>query len=75
MSFIFFIIIFVLLIGLIVLSSVFGIVMTILRGIFSFGKSPQSTTYTKTSSSPQNKNERVFFDKTEAEDAEYEEIK
>ncbi len=75
MSFIFFILIFVLLIGLIILSSAFGIVMTILRGIFSFGKTIKTTTYTKTTSSAQNKTERIFFDKAEAEDAEYEEVK
>jgi hypothetical protein len=76
MGFIFFILIFVLLVGLIILSSAFSIVMTILRGIFSFGKSPKSTSYTTTSPpSTQNKKERIFFDKAEAEDAEYEEIK
>lgn len=71
LSFLFFIVIFVLVIGLVIISTIFGF----LRSIFSFGKrntqaqSAQSQTYEQPTSKSK------IFDRNEGEYVDYEEIK
>lgn len=79
MSFIFFILIFVLLFGLIFVLWILNFVFGIFRTIFSFGRRGHSASrndggYNEPSSAKKNK-EKIIFDKTDVVDAEYEEIK
>lgn len=76
MSFLFILLFFVGIIVLVILLGALNFVLSILRGIFSFGRRPknnssQSSTVTRRSS----KKENLLFDKNEAEDTDYEEIK
>ena len=79
MSFIFFILIFVLLFGLIIVLGVLNFVFGIFRSIFSFGRRghsvPRNDGYNEQPTSSKKNKEKIIFDKTDVEDAEYEEIK
>jgi flagellar basal body-associated protein FliL len=76
LSGIFFIIIIVFIIALFILAGVVNFVLSILRGIFSLGKNNSSPRNTASQSqSSRKKKERIYFNKEEALDVEYEEIK
>jgi len=77
LSFLLFILIFVVVIGLVIILSVIGFVSSIFRGIFSFGRRTGNQSQDSTGENQQKptKKEKVLFDKSEAQDADYEEIK
>lgn len=77
-SFLFFVIIFVLIVGLIFVLGALNFVFGIFRSIFSFGRRRPSASYNEqggyASSAPKHK-EKPMFDKSDVEDVDYEEIK
>lgn len=78
MSFLFFIIILAIIFGLIILMGVFNIIVSILKGVFSFGKDKSTSTeptQQQEQYSEDKKRARKLFNKEEAEDVEFEEIK
>lgn len=75
MSFLFFLLIFVGIIALVILLGALNFVFSILRGIFSFGRSPRNPNQEAPRTRRTSKKENLLFDKNEAEDADYEEIK
>lgn len=78
MSFIFVIIILVLVFGFAILGGVLSFVFRILRFIFSFGRMKQASPHTQSEpKAPKAKahKEKVLFNKQEAEDVEFEEVK
>ncbi len=77
MSGILFILLFAFIIALFIFAGVVNFVLSILRGIFSLGRNNKSTQQSTTSQSQSSrkKNESIYFNKEEALDAEYEEIK
>lgn len=71
LSFLLFIIVFVLVIGLIIISTVLGFI----RSIFSFGKRANQTQNTQSQGFEQPTSKSKIFDKNEGEYVDYEEIK
>jgi len=72
LSFLFFIVVFGLVIGLIIISTIFGF----LRSIFSFGKrNSQTTQSTQSQTHEQPTSKSKIFDRNEGEYVDYEEIK
>ncbi len=76
MSFVFFLLFIVLAIVLLLFLGAFNFVMGILKAIFSLGnKTPNQTQEPSQAMHRPFKKSNVLFDKNEAEDADYEEIK
>lgn len=71
LSFLFFIVIFVLVIGLVIISTIFGF----LRSIFSFGKRNTQTQSAQSQTYGQPVSKSKIFDNNEGEYVDYEEIK
>ena len=71
LNFLFFIIIFVLVIGLIIISAVFGFI----RSIFRFGKNANQTQNTESQTPEEPASKSKIFDKNEGEYVDYEDIK
>ncbi|HJV78125.1 MAG TPA: DUF4834 family protein [Paludibacter sp.] len=71
LSFLLFIIVFILVIGLIIISTVLGFI----RSIFSFGKRANQTQNPTSESREQPSSKSKIFDKNEGEYVDYEEIK
>lgn len=71
LNFLFFIIIFVLVIGLIIISAVFGFI----RSIFRFGKNANQTQNTESQTPEEPTSKSKIFDKSEGEYVDYEDIK
>jgi len=71
LSFLFFIVIFVLVIGLVIISTVLGFI----RSIFSFGKRANQTQNTQHQDFEQPTTKSKIFEKNEGEYIDYEEIK
>ncbi len=76
MSFLFFLFILLLVVGLMIVAGAFNIVLSILRSIFSFGKKDNQQSRQKTYGSQQSQKSanRKRFNKDDAEDAVFEEI-
>jgi hypothetical protein len=80
MSFLFFIIILILLFGFSFVLGIFSIIFNVIRGIFSFGRKSSENPYDQTnqnttSGTKARKKDKVLFDKSEAVDADFEEVK
>lgn len=71
LSFLLFIIVFILVIGLVIISTVLGFI----RSIFSFGKRTNQTQNPTSESHEQPSSKSKIFDKNEGEYVDYEEIK
>jgi uncharacterized protein HemY len=71
LSFLFFIVIFILVIGLIIISTIFGFI----RSIFSFGKRNNQTQSAQSQTYGQPTSKSKIFDSNEGEYVDYEEIK
>lgn len=75
LTFLIVILLLVLIFGLSIFMGLFNFVLNILRTIFLFGRHPRNPQQGRTKNSTKKKSEKVLFDKNEAEDADYEEIK
>jgi uncharacterized protein HemY len=76
MSFLFFLLFIVIVIALVVFLGAFNFIMTLLRGIFSLGnRSSHQHNEAPKQSRRSTKKSKVLFDKNEAEEVDYEEIK
>jgi hypothetical protein len=71
LGFLFFIIIFVLIIGLLIISTLFGFI----RSLFGFGKRGAQNQNSQTPSHEQPNSKSKIFDKNEGEYVDYEEVK
>lgn len=71
LGFLFFIVIFILIVGLIIISTVLGFV----RSIFSFGKRSTQSQGTQSQTHEQPTSKSKIFDKSEGEYVDYEEVK
>ncbi len=71
LSFLFFIVIFILVIGLIIISTVLGFI----RSVFSFGRRNNQTQSSEPEDLGQTSSKSKIFDKNEGEYVDYEEIK
>lgn len=74
MGFIIFLIIAVLVIALVILLSAINFVLGIFRAVFSFGKENKRSVYDRPSD-PVKQKDKVLFDKSTAEDVDYEDVK